>query len=47
MSDPASALGAWWSIARANTTVLGVVVAVVAVAALAFVARRIYTRRRG
>jgi hypothetical protein len=47
MSDPGIALGAWWSLARANTTALGVVVAVVAIAAVAFVARRVLSRRRG
>lgn len=46
MTEPGIALAAWWSLARANTTALGVVVAVVAVAALAFVARRVITRRR-
>ena len=47
MSDPVIALGAWWSLAQANPTVLGVVVAVVAVAAIAFVTRRVLSRRRG
>lgn len=45
MSDPATALGAWWSMAEANATALGVVVAVVAVAAVAFVVRRVLSRR--
>jgi|GEM_PF-2976208 len=46
MSDPVIALGAWWSVAQANTTALGVVVAVVAIAALGFVTRRVVGARR-
>jgi hypothetical protein len=46
MSDPSIALGAWWSVANADKTVLGVVVALIAVAAVAFVARRVLARRR-
>lgn len=47
MADPAIALAAWWSIARADSTVLAVVVAVVAIAALGFVTHRALARRRG
>lgn len=39
-------VAAWWSYADADTTTLGIVVAAVAVAAIAFVATRLVGRRR-
>lgn len=47
MSDPVNALGAWWSVMRADATALAVVVVLVAIAAVAYVAVRVLTRRRG
>ncbi|MEZ4398550.1 MAG: hypothetical protein R3B06_00920 [Kofleriaceae bacterium] len=46
MSPPAAALGAWWSIVQVDATALTVVVVVVAAAALGFVGRRVWQRRR-
>ncbi len=46
MEDTAPALGIWWSYAEANATVLGVVVALIAAAALLFVGRRAIGQRR-
>ena len=46
MQDPSSALASWWSYAEGDSTVLGVVVAVLAVAALAFVGSRVLARAR-
>ncbi|MBK9035592.1 MAG: hypothetical protein IPL61_30765 [Myxococcales bacterium] len=46
MTEPTVALATWWSLAEANSTVLTIVVAIVAAAALAFVGHRLWTRRR-
>jgi hypothetical protein len=46
MSSAALALATWWSLTDANATLLGVVVAVVGVAALGVVGHRLWTRRR-
>ena len=37
-------LVAWWGYAEGNPTVVGIVVAVIVVAAIAFVARRLWRR---
>ena len=46
MQDPSSVVASWWSYAEADATVLGVVVAVLAVAGLAFVGSRVFARVR-
>ena len=46
MNDTADVSGTWWSYAQGNSTVVGVVVAVLAVAAVAFVGSRVWTRSR-
>ena len=46
MIDHASSLATWWSYAEADSSVLGVVVAVLSVAAVAFVATRAFARVR-
>lgn len=46
MDDPSYAVASWWSYAEADSTVLGVVVAVLAVAGLAFVGSRVLARVR-
>ena len=40
MLETSAAVGSWWSYAEANPTVLGIVVGLVATAAVAFVGRR-------
>lgn len=44
--SPALAQATWWSIADADPTLLGIVVGVVAIAALAVVGHRVWSRRR-
>lgn len=46
MNDVASMTAAWWSYAEGSPTVVGVVVAVLSVAAVAFVGTRVLARRR-
>ncbi|HVK74857.1 MAG TPA: hypothetical protein VM734_16120 [Kofleriaceae bacterium] len=40
MTETALAMGTWWSYAEANGTALGIVVGLVALAAVIFVGRR-------
>lgn len=46
MQDPSSALASWWSYAEGDATLLGVVVAVLAIAGVAFVGTRVLARVR-
>lgn len=47
MLEPmADVTGTWWSYTEGNTTLVGLVVAVVAVAAIVFVATRVLARAR-
>ena len=47
MLDPMSDVtGTWWSYTEGNSTLVGLVVAVVAVAALVFVGSRVVARHR-
>jgi hypothetical protein len=46
MNDLAPVAGTWWSYAEADPTLLGVVVAALAVAAVGFTAARVLTRAR-
>jgi hypothetical protein len=46
MEEPANVVASWWSYAEGDSTVLGVVVAVLAVAGLAFVGSRVLARVR-
>jgi hypothetical protein len=46
MHDPANVVASWWSYAEGDSTVLGVVVAVLAIAGLAFVGSRVLARAR-
>jgi len=41
-----SALATWWSYADADSTTLGIVVVVIAIASVVFVATRLLARRR-
>lgn len=46
MHDFLNATGAWWSYAEGDPTVVGVVVAVLSAAAIAFVGNRAFARAR-
>lgn len=46
MNEHTDAVGTWWSYADGNSTLVGIVVAVLAVAALVFVGSRVVTRGR-
>lgn len=46
MNDTSHVIGTWWSYAEGNSTVVGLVVAVLTVAALVFVGSRLWTRSR-
>ncbi|HEY0255358.1 MAG TPA: hypothetical protein VGC41_27705 [Kofleriaceae bacterium] len=41
---PAAEIAAWWGYAEGNATVVGIVVVVLAIAAIAFVTRRWWRR---
>ena len=44
MNDPRPVIAAWWGYAEGNATLVGVVVVVIAVAAIAFVTRKWWRR---
>ncbi len=46
MTHATDALATWWSYAEADSTILGIVVAVIGIAAVGFVATRMITGRR-
>ncbi len=46
MIDSPESSGIWWSYADGNSTLVGAVVAVLAVAAVVFVGSRVIARRR-
>lgn len=43
---PADTVATWWSFAEADETLMGVVVVVLSIAAIAYVATRVIGRRR-
>ena len=41
----ARAVAAWWGYAEGNSTIVGIVVVLIGIAAIAFVVRRLWRRR--
>jgi hypothetical protein len=46
MFDPTPVMAAWWGYAEGNPTVVGLVVVVIAGAAVGYVGRRVWRARR-